>query len=161
MKRAKRAVAEEQGQAIPDAGRPTKFRKEFVKQVERLTKLGATDVEIADFFGVNVLTIYRWKHDYPSFCKAMGRGKELADQMVEDRLFARAVGFAQPATKIMQHDGVPITVYYTERFPPDVSAGIFWLKNRRSGAWRDRVEHTGANGEAIQFNMINRPAKEE
>jgi hypothetical protein len=34
-----------------------------------------------------------------------------------------------------------IFVPYTEHVPPDVTACIFWLKNRRPKEWRDRVEH--------------------
>ena len=36
-------------------------------------------------------------------------------------------------------------VPYTEHYPPDTTACIFWLKNRQKAAWRDRqeVEHSG------------------
>ena len=33
-----------------------------------------------------------------------------------------------------------------EHVPPDTTACIFWLKNRRKDEWRDRQEHTGADG---------------
>lgn len=33
-------------------GRPSKFKKEFITQAEKLCRLGATDVEIADFFAI-------------------------------------------------------------------------------------------------------------
>jgi hypothetical protein len=34
-------------------------------------------------------------------------------------------------------------VPYREYFPPDVTAGIFWMKNRRPDLWRDthQIEH--------------------
>lgn len=143
----------------PKIGRPTKFKPEFTVQAERLCKLGATDVEIADFFGINVLTLYRWKHTNEPFCKALKRGKDVADQAVQDRLFARATGYSYPAVKIFQNDGKPLVVPYTEHTPPDTTAAIFWLKNRKPGEWRDRIEHTGANGEPVQFIMQNRPPK--
>ena len=38
--------------------------------------------------------------------------------------------------------------------PQSVTAAIFWLKNRDPENWRDRVEHTGAGGGAIQ--TVNR-----
>lgn len=41
--------------------RPSKFKEIFVSQAEKLCKLGATDIEVADFFEVDVRTIYRWK----------------------------------------------------------------------------------------------------
>jgi hypothetical protein len=143
------------------AGRPSKYRPEFPKQVQKLAELGATDMEIANFLAINVLTLYRWKHTHEAFCKALTRGKAVSDKMVEDRLFARATGYTYPATKIFQYEGKPVTVPYTEHCPPDTTAAIFWLKNRKPAEWRDRVEHTGADGEPVQFLMLNRPPKKE
>ena len=40
----------------------------------------------------------------------------------------------------MQSGGTPVTVKYTERYPPDTTALVFWLKNRQRGRWRDKVE---------------------
>jgi len=39
----------------------------------------------------------------------------------------------------------PVIVPYIEHVPPDTTAQIFWLKNRRPEDWRDRkdVDHTG------------------
>lgn len=39
------------------AGRPTEFKPEYVEQVKKLCLLGATDDEIADFFGVTRVEI--------------------------------------------------------------------------------------------------------
>jgi hypothetical protein len=43
-----------------------------------------------------------------------------------------------------------------EHVPPDTTAGIFWLKNRRPEAWRERQqhEHTGKDGEPIEVNLL-------
>lgn len=144
----------------PKTGRPTKFRPEFVKQAERLANIGATDAEIANFFEINVLTLHRWKHTNSAFCNSLKRGKEPADNAVAERLFAKATGYSYPAVKIFQVDGKPLIVPYTEHVPPDTTAAIFWLKNRRPDQWRDRIEHSGPAGEPIQFIMQNRPAKE-
>jgi hypothetical protein len=32
-------------------------------------------------------------------------------------------------------------VAYTRHYPPDTQACIFWLRNRRSQNWREKVEH--------------------
>jgi hypothetical protein len=39
---------------------------------------------------------------------------------------------------------------------PDVTACIFWLKNRHANLWRDvyRSELTGKDGRAIQANLV-------
>jgi hypothetical protein len=41
-------------------GRPSSFRGEFVAQAKKLCKLGATDLDLAEFFDVDVSTIWRW-----------------------------------------------------------------------------------------------------
>jgi hypothetical protein len=35
----------------------------------------------------------------------------------------------------------PVLVPYQEHIPPDVTACIFWLKNRRPKEWRDVQNH--------------------
>ena len=42
--------------------------------------------------------------------------------------------------KIFQSGGAPLEVPYTEHYPPDTQAMIFWLRNRRRD-WREKVEH--------------------
>lgn len=128
------------------AGRPSSYKTEFAEQARKLCLLGATDADIANFFEVDVRTIYNWKLDHAEFLQALKRGKEQADELVEQRLFARATGYSQDAVKIFQYEGKPVEVEYVEHFPPDVTAAIFWLKNRRPEQWRDRHEHNVNHG---------------
>lgn len=46
-------------------------------------------------------------------------------------------------------------IEYEEEVPPDTTACIFWLKNRRSDLWRDKREHehTGKNGGPIDMTL--------
>lgn len=129
------------------AGRPTSFKKEFVAQAEKLCALGATDMELADFFEVDVRTIYRWKHTEPSFCQAVTCGKEHSDERVQRSLYNRAVGYSFDAVKIFMPAGAEEPVYapYTEHVAPDPAAAMNWLKNRRPEQWRDKqeIEHSG------------------
>lgn len=124
------------------AGRPTAFKDEFVKSAEKLTALGATDIELADFFEVDVRTIYRWKHDHQEFCQALNAGKTKADERVVNSLYQKAVGYEQDAVKIFMPGGATEPVYapYREKIAPDTTAAIFWLKNRQPGEWRDKQD---------------------
>lgn len=128
-------------------GRPSKYQASFAEQALKLCRLGATDKELADFFGVNELTINRWKVDRPEFCKSLKEGKGLADAEVADKLFKRATGYQHEAVKIVADakTGAEHIVPYTEHYPPDTTAAIFWLKNRRPDLWRDKtdVNHGG------------------
>lgn len=125
------------------AGRPSKFKPEFCEQARKLCRLGATDQEIADFFLVHVATLQRWKLDFPEFCDALKEAKAEADSRVEESLFHRAVGYEQESVKIFMPAGAKAPVYapYREKFPPDTTAAIFWLKNRRPEQWRDVQRH--------------------
>ena len=66
--------------------RPTRYKAEFVEQAVKLCRLGATDKELADFFGVTERTINAWKVAHPGFLHALKEGKQLADAEVADKL---------------------------------------------------------------------------
>lgn len=129
------------------AGRPTDYDEAFPEQARKLCQLGATDMELADFFGVDVRTIYRWKNLHEDFCQAVTCGKEAADARVERAFYNRAVGYSHPAVKIFMPAGATAPVYadYTEHVPPDPGAAFNWLKNRKPEEWRDKaeVQHSG------------------
>lgn len=141
------------------AGRPTDFRPEFVEQSKKLCKLGATDQEVADFFDVNVATIYRWKISQPAFCEALKAGKEIADERVERSLFAKAIGFEHDTHKIFQYEGAPVVVPFREKVAPDTVACIFWLKNRKPKEWRDRIQNemSGPDGTPLTVSWLPSP----
>jgi hypothetical protein len=107
---------------------------------------------MADFFGVSVATLYRWKNDHPDFCEALKEAKAEADARVEESLYQRAIGYTHEAVKIFMPSGAPepVIVPYKEHYPPDTTAGIFWLKNRQPERWRDRQEVTGKDGGPIE-----------
>ncbi len=122
------------------AGRPSKFKPEFCEQAEKLCKLGATDVQLADFFGVDERTINRWKQEHDEFCQSLKAGKEIADAMVAESLYHRAVGYTHPEEKSFCSNGEVITHETLKHYPPDATSAIFWLKNRRPDVWRDKRE---------------------
>lgn len=132
--------------------RPSKFKPEFVEQAEKLCRLGATDIEIADFFEVDVRTLYRWKVQHDGFCQALKAGKDVADDRVERSLFSRATGYEHDEVDIRVVGGEIVQTPVRKFYPPDTTAAIFWLKNRRPDEWRDKTESalTGPGGGAIQ-----------
>ena len=139
--------------------RPSKYRAEFAEQALKLCRLGATDKELADFFGASENTINRWKSDHPAFRESLKEGKSMADAQVADRLFKRATGYEHDAVKIDADakTGAEHIVQYVERYPPDTTACIFWLKNRRPDLWRDKTqsEHTGKDGAPLLPPVFN------
>lgn len=134
----------------PVTGRPTDYQPEYAAQAEKLCLLGATDSEIADFFGISVRTIHRWKIEHEEFCHSIKSGKEKADERVERSLYQKATGYdytEEQAIKIKveQHKEEVEVVQVTKHAPADTTAAIFWLKNRRKDSWRDKQDHTISN----------------
>lgn len=142
---------QEERKAKHPGGRPSKFKPEYIEQAKKLCELGATDEDLANFFDVTTVTIWRWQVAHSEFCSALKMGKDSADNRVERSLYHRAIGYTHDAMKVMQHQGSEILVPYKEHVPPDVTACIFWLKNRRKDQWRDKSEHgfTDENGKPV------------
>lgn len=121
-------------------GRPSSYQPEYAKQAEKLCILGATDVQLADFFGVSIPTLYAWAARNEEFLSALKTGKDAADERVERSLYHKAIGYTFESEKIFQHQGEIIRAQTREHVPPDTTAMIFWLKNRRKDLWRDKTE---------------------
>ena len=137
-------------------GRPTKYNKEYNNQVVKLCRLGATDKQIADFFGVTEQTVNNWKTREPEFFESLKIGKLESDMEVANSLYKKATGYKymiQKEVKLKCYDDQGRQV---ERFeivdliqeqPPDTTAMIFWLKNRDTKNWRDKQEVSLSGGE--------------
>lgn len=142
-------------------GRPTAFKPEYVKQVFHLALLGATDPDLARAFDVSERTIAYWKRREPEFLQALKKGKDAADARVAKSLYHRALGYSHPAVKILtvadgDNQGSHVEkVDYIEHYPPDSTAMIFWLKNRRPDLWRDKVEHEHGTKDGKPIEIIH------
>lgn len=86
---------------------------------------GLIDKQIYKNIGISRTTFYKWKSENSEFADLLKRGKEIADREVENALFKSATGFIGPDDK-----------YY----PPNTTAQIFWLKNRKKDDWKDKRE---------------------
>jgi hypothetical protein len=136
--------------------RPSKYKPEFVAQAEKLCKLGATDLEIADFFEIDVRTLHRWKAEHDEFCHALKAGKAQADERVERSLFSRANGYEHDEVDIRVVGGEIIQTPIRKFYPPDTTACIFWLKNRKPAEWRDKVDQTVSGPDGGPIRQISR-----
>lgn len=122
-------------------GRPTKFDPEYVEQAYKLALLGATDKQMADFWGVTEKTVNNWKNEHPDFFQSLKTGKLHADATVAQSLYRRANGYSHEGVKIhWDKEGREYRAHYLEQYPPDTTAAIFWLKNRQPELWRDKTE---------------------
>lgn len=117
--------------------------------LEAWARDGLTDEQIANNMGISIASFYNYKNKYKEILEALKKGKEVADIEVENALFKRAVGYT---TKIMEQKvdrfGEVHDLIREIHFPPDTTAQIYWLKNRKPDKWRDKVVDT-ENEEAI------------
>lgn len=116
-----------------------KYSLAFVPRVRDLCFLGATTAEIAKLFGVSVTTLLHWKNAYPEFAAAWNDGMMHADAKVAGALFKKACGFTYEVWKDTPGGG---KLHEQKYSPPDTAACIFWLTNRRSDNWQNKVDHT-------------------
>lgn len=149
MKRFRLKTAPKQKAAPAPAkklGRPTSYKPENARMARAHCQLGATDVDLANLFGVSTWTIASWGHHYPAFRDALRDGKASWDDRVERSLAQRAIGYSVDTEEIkVTKDGEVLRIPVRKHFAPDVTACIFWLKNRRPENWRDvyNYEHKG------------------
>lgn len=86
---------------------------------------GLIEKQIYKNLGISKNTFYRLKKESQEFRDLLKESKDVADREVENALFKSATGFMGPDDK-----------YY----PPNTTAQIFWLKNRKHEDWRDKRE---------------------
>lgn len=129
-------------------------------EAAKLCAQGFTDKELAAFFEVSEKTIYNWCAQFPEFLQSLKVGKEDADNRVERSLYHRATGYSHPAVKIFcdPKTGKKEIVDFVEHYPPDTTACIFWLKNRRPAEWREKTEVVHRSEEADWNEIAERLA---
>ena len=125
---------------LQDMGRPTAYKPVYAEQARNYCLLGATDIQLADFFEVCEKTINTWKHKHPDFLQSIKRGKALADAKMAERLYERGMGYTHEEEKIFQHNGKIIRATTTKHYPPDTQAASLWLRNRQPELWRDQKD---------------------
>lgn len=89
---------------------------EGLLKIEGWARDGLTDEQIARNMGINPATLYEWKKKYPEIAESLKRSKDVADRQVENALFENAIS-------------------------GNITAQIFWLKNRKPDKWRDKQEY--------------------
>ena len=87
---------------------------------------GLTNEEIAQKMEIDVRTLYRWQKKEVSINNALKSGKEIVDFAVESSLLKNALN-------------------------GNVTAQIYWLKNRRPDKWREQPKEIPAEADIPKF----------
>lgn len=130
---------------------------------------GLIDKQIAHNMGVSYTSLREWKNQFPAIAEALRKGKEVVDREVENALFKSAIGYTQTIRKPVKVRDVeydPETgrkVREIERWvaveeeihvPPQVTAQIFWLKNRKPDQWREKNDLTLTPSNGVLESLI-------
>jgi hypothetical protein len=109
---------------------------------------GLIDEQIAHNMGVAYSTFRAWVDKFPALSASLKAGKAPVDIEVENALLKSALGFEYEET-ITEIEELPggkqkKQIRKVKKYaPPNSTAQIFWLKNRRPDRWRDKQEFTG------------------
>ena len=131
-------------------GRPTQFHPAMCEEAHNYCLLGATNDQLADFFGVSPSTIDNWIAGRRDFEAAVKSGRVIADAKVARSLYVRAVGYDRKVEREVILGGALKPVTSTVHYPANVQACIFWLRNRRRRSWRDQGRDPGATQPTIR-----------
>ena len=101
---------------------------------------GLTELQIAQKMRIGERTLTDWKTRFPAILAALKKGKEVVDIDVENALLKRALGYDVEESVVEESEvtGRKKTRTTVRHVPADVTAQIFWLKNRRPEVWREK-----------------------
>lgn len=123
-------------------------------KIEGWARDGLTDEQIAHNMGIAYSTFRVWKDQFPALSATLKSTKEVVDREIENALYERAKGGKHEIKKVFKVKQEYFDEYgrkcYKEvletrseeiYIPGDTTAQIFWLKNRKPDAWRDKQEY--------------------
>lgn len=137
-------------------GRPCKYDEwldgDGLLKIQGWARDGLSEEQIAHNMGIARVTLSEWKKKFPVLSDTIKKGKEVVDREVENAMLKRALGYeydevTQEPVEDKETGEVQmrVTKRVTKQIAPDVTAQIFWLKNRKPAEFRDKrgVELSG------------------
>lgn len=136
--------------------RPSKYEPAFDNQAKKLSELGLTDEQMANFFEVSIQTFNTWKGKHPTFLESLKLGKAQPDENVKRSLYQRAIGYSHEEDDIRVVEGAVVITPTIKHYPPDTTACIFWLKNRLPEEFRQNPDGMdNQKDHSITINLVD------
>lgn len=104
--------------------------------LEGWSRDGLTKEQIAHNIGISRTTLYEWEQKEPNIMNTLKKGREVVDFEVENALLKNAL------------EG-------------NVTAQIFWLKNRKKLEWREKIEYSTDNNEVSKLDELLKEIKND
>lgn len=119
-----------------------KIIRDNLNKIEKWVASGLSMKEIAHNLGISERTLYKYKANDPQFMQTVKNARQVAVETLENTMFKSATGFMQTLKKYEKvkrctyKDGKKLKEWeeiveleVEEYFKPDITAGIFLLKN--------------------------------
>lgn len=129
--------------------------REGLLRIQGWARDGLTEKDISKNMRIGASTLREWKAKFPPIGEALKEGKDVADRVVENALYKSACGYTVTITepikvkriiydeetgrKVREYEEV-VEATKQLHIPAQVTAQIFWLKNRKPAQWRDKTE---------------------
>ncbi len=139
--------------------------------IEGWSRNGLIIEDICHNIGISHVTLFNWRNKYPEINDALKKGKEVADILVENALFKKAIGYKTTETKTII-DGYPDangnrkirTEKIEKEIAPDSTACMAWLNNRKPEDWkrnRDGIVELNDDQRNITIKVSTQKSSEE
>jgi len=114
--------------------------KPFLHKLPELFRSGATESDAAEFLGITVAALKRYRKKYPELAEIFELKNERCNDLVEVALLKRATGYEDANGK---------------EVPADIRAAVFWLQNRRPKKWNaaGRRKRGNNTGKAVNIQL--------
>jgi hypothetical protein len=114
-------------------GQPTKYTKRTVDKILKAIREGNTYEVSAKLAGISYPTLAEWRNKYPDFSEALKEADEDGERVLLDRIKTAGIE------------------------PKFWQANAWILERRFPDRWarRDRLEHTGKDGEQLVIKVVN------
>ena len=103
--------------------------KEGLIRIQGWARDGLTNNQIAEKIGISKQTFYDWLKKYPDLSDSLKENKDVVDRKVENALLKNALN-------------------------GNVTAQIFWLKNRKPNEWREKREIEANEAQSSSMNQL-------
>ena len=112
------------------------LEKDKLILLEGWARDGLTYEQISNNMGIDTSTLWDWRKKNSNISNALKKGKEVVDFEVENALLKNALS-------------------------GNVTAQIFWLKNRKKLEWRERIEYTTDDKEVSKLDELLKEIKND
>lgn len=111
--------------------RPSKYEtyvEPRLSEVADWVRNGASDREVAERLGISADTLIEYKKQFSEFSECLKKTRAYVDGQVENALLKKALS-------------------------GDTTAMIFWLKNRRPEAWREKPKEDDTEKQEVKITI--------